>query len=110
MSSYGVISGPYFPAFGLNTEIYFVSLRIKSEYLLRDIFSNISLSYISFENTQSGCGQYIQSKNTSQANVFTQTCKSVDRLKIDGCVLVFDIEFVFCAMYGNTAVLILKIR
>ena len=28
---YGVISGPYFPAFGLNTERYEVSLRIQSE-------------------------------------------------------------------------------
>ena len=25
-------SGPYFPVFGLNTERYFVSLRIQSEY------------------------------------------------------------------------------
>ena len=31
-SKYGVISGPYFPAFGLNTERYGVSLRIQSEY------------------------------------------------------------------------------
>ena len=31
MSKYGVISGPYFPAFGLNTVRYFVSLRIQSE-------------------------------------------------------------------------------
>ena len=31
MSKYGVFSGPYFPAFGLNTERYSVSLRIKSE-------------------------------------------------------------------------------
>ena len=31
MSKYGVFSGPYFPAFGLNTERYFVSLRIQSE-------------------------------------------------------------------------------
>ena len=31
MSKYGVFSGPYFPAFGLNTEIYSVNLRIKSE-------------------------------------------------------------------------------
>ena len=30
-SKYGVISGPYFPAFGLNTERYEVSLRIQSE-------------------------------------------------------------------------------
>ena len=31
MSKYGVFSGPYFPAFGLNTERYSVSLRIQSE-------------------------------------------------------------------------------
>ena len=31
VSKYGVISGPYFPAFGLNTERYEVSLRIQSE-------------------------------------------------------------------------------
>ena len=31
MSKYGVISGLYFPAFGLNTERYEVSLRIQSE-------------------------------------------------------------------------------
>ena len=32
VSKYGVISGPYFPIFGLNTAIYFVNLRIQSEY------------------------------------------------------------------------------
>ena len=32
VSKYGVISGPYFPVFGLNTEIYFVNLRIQFEY------------------------------------------------------------------------------
>ena len=32
VSIYGVISGPYFPVFGLNTEIYSVNLRIQSEY------------------------------------------------------------------------------
>ena len=31
MSKYGVFSGPYFLAFRLNTERYFVSLRIQSE-------------------------------------------------------------------------------
>ena len=31
LSKYGVFSGPYFPAFGLNTERYGVSLRIQSE-------------------------------------------------------------------------------
>ena len=28
---YGVFSGPYFPVFGLNTERYFVSIRIQSK-------------------------------------------------------------------------------
>ena len=32
VSKYGVFSGPYFPAFGLNTEIYLVNLSIQSEY------------------------------------------------------------------------------
>ena len=32
MSIYGVFSGPYFPAFGLNTEIYGLNLRIQSKY------------------------------------------------------------------------------
>ena len=31
MSKYGDFSGPYFPAFGLNTERYGVSLPIQSE-------------------------------------------------------------------------------
>ena len=32
VSQYGVFSGPYFPTFGLNTERYFVSLRIQCEW------------------------------------------------------------------------------
>ena len=32
VSKYGVISGPYFPVFGLSTEIYEVNLRIQFEY------------------------------------------------------------------------------
>ena len=32
MFKYGVIPGPYFPVFGLNTEIYGVNIRIQSEY------------------------------------------------------------------------------
>ena len=31
VSKHGVFSGPYFPAFGLNTEKYFVSLLIQSK-------------------------------------------------------------------------------
>ena len=32
MSRYEVFSGPYFPVFGLNTEVYGVKLRIQSKY------------------------------------------------------------------------------
>ena len=32
VSKYAVFSGPYFPVFALNTEIYSVNLRIQSEY------------------------------------------------------------------------------
>ena len=32
MSKYGVFSGPYFSAYGLNEERYGVSLSIQSEY------------------------------------------------------------------------------
>ena len=32
VSKYGVFSGPYFPVFGLNTEIYSVNLHIQSKY------------------------------------------------------------------------------
>ena len=31
MPKYGVVSGPYFPVFGLNSERYEVSLRIQSK-------------------------------------------------------------------------------
>ena len=32
VSKYGIISGPYFPVVGLNTEIYLVNLRIQPKY------------------------------------------------------------------------------
>ena len=32
VSKYVVISGPYFPVFGLKTEIYEVNIRIQSKY------------------------------------------------------------------------------
>ena len=32
VSKYGVIPGPYFTAFGLNTEVNGVNIRIQSEY------------------------------------------------------------------------------
>ena len=48
MFKYKVFSGPYFPAFGLNTERYEVSIRIQSEYKIRTrkkpVFGNFSRS------------------------------------------------------------------
>ena len=35
MSEYGAFSGPHFPVFGLNTEIYEVNIRSKSPYSVR---------------------------------------------------------------------------
>ena len=55
VSKYGVFSGPYFPAFGLNTERYHVPLRIQSKCgkiptrkkriwtLFRSVYCSISL-------------------------------------------------------------------
>ena len=50
VSKYGVISGPYFPVFALNTEICFVNFRIQSEYRkIRNrkvsVFGHISRSF-----------------------------------------------------------------
>ena len=51
VSKYGVFSGPYFPAFGLSTEIYEVSFRIQSECgkiwtRKNSVFGHISRSVI----------------------------------------------------------------
>ena len=51
VSKYGVITGPYFLVFGLNTEIYRVNLRIQSGYRKirtrkNSVFGHFSLSII----------------------------------------------------------------
>ena len=66
VSKYGVISGPYFSAFGLNTERYFVSLRIQSKSgkirtRKNSVFAHVSHSVISF---------YILWKHQRFSNVF----------------------------------------
>ena len=62
VSKYGVFSGPYYPAFGLNTERYEVSLRIQSEVSLR-IQSEVSL------RIQSEYGK-MRTKKTSYLDTF----------------------------------------
>ena len=61
VSKYGVFSGPYFPAFGLNTERYSVSLRIQSECgrirsRKNSVFGHFSRSEI-FSNFRGVCSQ-----------------------------------------------------
>ena len=43
----GVFSGPYFPVFGLNIEIYGVNLRIQSEYRKIRIRKNFVFGHFS---------------------------------------------------------------
>ena len=47
VSKYGVFSGPYFPLFGLNTEIYRINLRIRSEYMKMHTRKNSTFGHIS---------------------------------------------------------------
>ena len=54
VSKYGVFSGPYFPVFGLNTEIYFLNFRIQAKYrkirtTKNSIFGHFSRSDIVIE-------------------------------------------------------------
>ena len=69
VSKYGVSSGPYFPVFGLNTEIYSVNLRIQSDYLKirtrkNSIFGHFSRSDI-LQNT---CGRLLLRKCLTMEN------------------------------------------
>ena len=47
VSKYRVFSGPYFPVFGLNTEIYGVNLRIQSKYGKKWTRKNSGLGHFS---------------------------------------------------------------
>ena len=48
---YGVIYGPHFPVFGLNTEIYSVNLRIQSKYRKRRTRNNSAFGHVSRSET-----------------------------------------------------------
>ena len=64
-SKYSVISGPYFPAFGLNTEIYSVNLCIQSEY--RKIRTRNSSVFCHFSHSDRFC--YLSVKLTFKRTV-----------------------------------------
>ena len=46
VSKYGVLSGPYFPVFRLNTDIYRINLRIQSEYMKMHTRKTFTFGYI----------------------------------------------------------------
>ena len=46
VSKYGVFSGPYFPVFRLNTDIYRINLRIHSEYMKMHTRKTFTFGYI----------------------------------------------------------------
>ena len=80
VSEYGFCSGPYFPAFGLNTEIYSVNLRIQSEYRKigtrnNSVFEHFSRSVCVLETTlrlfaQVWMACITENKNVSSVNSF----------------------------------------
>ena len=79
VSKYEVFSGPYFPAFGLNTERYLLSLRIQSECgkmrtRKNSVFGNISHS-ITYHKTF----PIIISFNSSSLLRFYSACEPCPR-------------------------------
>ena len=52
VSKYGVISGPYLPVFGLNTEIYSVNLGIQSKYRKMWTSNNSGFGQFTCSDTQ----------------------------------------------------------
>ena len=64
LSKYGVISGPYFPVFGLSTKIYPVNLRIQSEYRKvrsrnNSVFRHFSRSAMHRKAMTTGCWCFV---------------------------------------------------
>ena len=68
MSKLRVISGPYFPVFGLNTEIYSINLRIQSEY--RKIRTRNNSVFGHFSRSASN---HVRSFQIEKINVFDRS-------------------------------------
>ena len=71
MSKYGVISGPYFPAFGLNTEIYAYSVRINCSPEISPYLDTFHASRFS-PNTEKYAPEITPYLGTFQATAFSQ--------------------------------------
>ena len=72
VSKYGVISGPYFPVFELNMEIYGVNLRIQPKYRRirtrnNSVFGRFSHSgHVVFVQTFNACHPFLIISQTSE--------------------------------------------
>ena len=64
MSKYGVISGPYFPDFGLNTAIYKVNFRIQFEYRKIRTRNNSVFGHYSHSNDVSNYQKHLRELTT----------------------------------------------
>ena len=70
MSKYGVFSGPYFPVFGLNAEIYGVNLRIQSEYRKIWTRNNSVFGHFSHRVTLGENGKLVRDQKKEVTNIF----------------------------------------
>ena len=76
VSKYGVCSGPYFSAFGLNTERYWVSLRIQSQCEKIQIRKNSVFGHLS-RSCYLKLIKYIWHTNFSSQK-FLESCKHLN--------------------------------
>ena len=72
VSKYGVISGPYFSVFGLNTERYSVSLRIQSGYRKIRTRNNSVFGHFSRCDSYDYCSCLLKWENLRQLLVRSQ--------------------------------------
>ena len=88
-SKYGDFSGPYFPVFGLNTEIYLVNLRIQPVYRKQGPEENsIFAHFLRSERGKWNCkfraiSQYKTSKNALQATLENLKILLTSTLELD---------------------------
>ena len=78
VSKYGVFSGPHFPAFVLNMEIYGVNLRIQSEY--RKIQSRKNSVFGHFSRSVCGPHCHVTISGSSCLSIFTLYIMSPTRM------------------------------
>ena len=79
MSKYGVISGPYFPAFEMNTGRYEVSLRIQSECGKIRTRNDSVFGHFSRSDIIKGCNQFEARKMHLNVS-FYPTCEPLRKL------------------------------